>query len=244
MNVLICTNLNRDADRSVTERVSAFLTERGVAVSGCTLANFGERLTAEPELLIVLGGDGTILRLAPAAAGLNVPVLGINLGNVGHLCAFSREDTERGLERYLSGSFTIERRMMLDVDGSPALNEAVIHRGANPRPIRLTASCYAGELRGDGLIAATPTGSTAYSLTAGGNVAPPTSERILLTPVCANLNATAVSPDTEISITLTGEVTATLSIDGAEPATLDVGSTVRIRKSQYSTKLVKLSDGW
>jgi len=191
-------------------------------------------------LVIALGGDGTILRAAHSAAPRGLPVLGINIGGIGFLSAFSGANAEHGLKQFLAGKFTVEDRMMLDADGKLALNELVIHRGANTRPIQLEVNGLE-HIRGDGLIVATPTGSTAYSLSAGGQVVDWERQNILLTPICANIRPSVLPPDKEVTITLQGEVSALLSIDGLEPEHINIGSTIHIKRSEFYAKVVRVT---
>jgi NAD+ kinase len=237
MTISIYTNYTRDPNGAVTLQVSDLLRSHGVTVN-----EFG---VGGSDFIVALGGDGTILRIAPNAARLGVPILGINLGGVGYLAAIPRDELNNGLERFLNGNFTIEPRMMLDVSGTIALNEVVIHRGETPRPILLTVSDSAtssllSPLRGDGLIAATPTGSTAYSQSAGGIPIDATLNRILVTPICARRDPIVLDADAELTVTLTGEVPATLTLDGGEPRKLHLGDSVHIKRSELVTKMVKL----
>jgi NAD+ kinase len=246
MNALICTNPSRDADGAITERVYSFLVNHGVAVAKCGMSDIDTLSGDGYSLLIVLGGDGTILRSAPYAAKADALLLGINIGSVGYLSAFGRNELEQGLARVIGGEYKIEARMMLDVMGKLAINEAVIYRGLNPRPIHLKADVVTGaerlsrNIKGDGLIIASPTGSTAYSLYAGGKSAEPTSEQLLFTPVCADTSAEVILVNAEITVTLEGEVTAALSIDGCEPQLLNIGDSVIVKKARHSLKLIKL----
>jgi NAD+ kinase len=211
-------------------------------------------LVREVDLLVVLGGDGTLLAVARALDERPVPILGINLGTLGFLAAVSLDEMEDALVRALAGEIAIEPRLRLDVrllrrGAAPrrwlALNDAVVTRGASARIIDLAVRAD-GQLvttyHADGLIVATPTGSTAYSLSAGGPILVPGVSSIVLTPICphALTQRPLVLPETErIEIDFDargGEVL--LSVDGQEGATLAPGDRVSIERSAHPALLV------
>jgi NAD+ kinase len=212
-------------------------------------------LAREADLVVVLGGDGTILAVARAIEERRVPILGINLGSLGFLAEVPVDEMERALERALAGEMRIEPRMRLDVEHERAgsivqrwrvLNDAVItNRGELARIIDL-ATCADGQpvttYHADGLIVATPTGSTAYSLSAGGPILLPGVASFVLTPICAHTltQRPIVLPDTvclEVRVhTLGGEVQLTL--DGQEGARLEEGDRVRVRRSPHPVGLM------
>lgn len=150
---------------------------------------------APPDVLAVLGGDGTILRAVHLCERWDIPILGINLGRLGFLAEVEPEDVEQMLVCLRQGAYTLEKRMLMQValpDGQqmPALNDVVISRGSCARMIALEASASNGELIdryiADGLVISTPTGSTAYSLSAGGPIVSPDVNCLILAPVCAH----------------------------------------------------------
>ena len=210
------------------------------------------------DLLIAFGGDGTILHLARASAMRGVPVLGVNLGSLGFMSDL--EVGEMGLLKELSrGRYRREKRMMLDVSvlregrtvyQNSALNDAVVSKGAVARVIRLQVS--AGEERlgifsGDGVVVATPTGSTGYSLSAGGPVVEPTAQNFVISPICAH---TVFSKSFVLSAAGTVTVApaeanrkqAFLSVDGGKAFSLRQGDKVRVCRSRYETELLRLTD--
>ena len=211
-------------------------------------------LVGAVDLLVVLGGDGTLLAVARALDERPVPILGINLGTLGFLAAVSLDEMEDALVRAIAGEIAIEPRLRLDVrllraGAAPrrwlALNDAVVTRGASARIIDLEVRAD-GQLvttyHADGLIVATPTGSTAYSLSAGGPILLPGVPSIVLTPICphALTQRPLVLPERErIEIAFDargGEVL--LSVDGQEGATLAAGDRVSIERSSHPTLLV------
>lgn len=211
-------------------------------------------LVREADLLVVLGGDGTLLSLARAAGDREVPILGINLGTLGFLAEVPIDEMGAALERALGGGMAIERRMRLDVglgrSGAAArswiaLNDAVITKGASARIIDLETRAD-GQLvttyHGDGLIVSTPTGSTAYSMSAGGPILLPGVASIVLTPICphALTQRPLVLPDgavVEVVVHARGG-DVQLAVDGQEGATLEEGDRVTIRRSPVATLLV------
>jgi NAD+ kinase len=211
-------------------------------------------LVREVDLLVVLGGDGTLLAVARSLDERPVPILGINLGTLGFLAAVSLDEMEDALVRALAGDITIEPRLRLEVRlvrraAAPrrwlALNDAVVTRGASARIIDLEVRADGQPVttyHADGLIVATPTGSTAYSLSAGGPILVPGVSSIVLTPICphALTQRPLVLPETErIEIAFDargGEVL--LSVDGQEGAPLAAGDRVTIERSAHPTLLV------
>lgn len=209
----------------------------------------------DADYLIVLGGDGSIIQVARACVGLDVPIIGINYGKLGYMAALGSEDIE-SLRQILDGDHVIQSRMMLDVDVikndkivkslTCALNEAVVSNGPIPHLVEFDLYCdghLAQHIRSDGIIVATPTGSSAYSMSAGGPVMDPSLSSICATPICPHhLNARPVifSGDSvlEIKNARCRNNYIYLSVDGKEVFEIDSGDTVRIAKSKNSAKIV------
>jgi NAD+ kinase len=199
------------------------------------------------DLLVAVGGDGTMLRSAHLCAPEGVPILGINLGRVGFLYQVGRTDWEEYFSRLLEGNYWIERRMMLRAEhwrsGDPlsnwhALNEAVVCRGQNIRPVHISASV-------DGLIAATPTGSTAYALAAGGPILPPELRNILLVPIAPHLSvdrAVVLSEGSTVSIQVHSDSGSVLCVDGQTPVHLEQKDIVKVRVGDFSAQFVRFGD--
>jgi NAD+ kinase len=211
-------------------------------------------LPGQVDLLIVLGGDGTLLSMARAVGDLGVPLLGVNLGGLGFLTATTLEEMFPALEAYLGGRMAIEERMLLAArvirKGQPlceyaALNDVVITKSAMSRIIDLSVSVdgrYATAYRADGLIISTPTGSTAYSLSAGGPILFPTMDAVVLTPICSHTltNRPIVVPGTDrIEVTLLADQEVMATIDGQVGVGLREGDTVEIRKAASRIRLVR-----
>jgi NAD+ kinase len=214
-------------------------------------------LARESDLLLVFGGDGTMLRAARDIAGSPTPILGINIGGLGFLTAVPSGEFARALKQIWSGNFKIESRALIEAAGicngkkicETALNDIVVSRGAVSRLIALDVGVD-GELitryRCDGLIISSPTGSTAYSLAAGGAVVLPTAEVFALTPICPHAlsNRSIILPlSSKISVKAISPHPATiLSADGKVVAELDANDEVTIRRSRRAIRLMHLAD--
>jgi NAD+ kinase len=212
-------------------------------------------LARKSDLILVFGGDGTMLRAARDLAGARTPLLGVNIGGLGFLTAVPSRQLARALNHIWRGEFSYESRAMIEVTGNCngkrvvecALNDIVVSRGALSRLIALDVSAD-GEIitnyRCDGLIVSSPTGSTAYSLAAGGAVVLPSAEVFTLTPICPHAlsNRSIILPlDAVISVKAASPLPATLlSVDGQVVADLDEGDVVTIRRSRRLVRLVHL----
>ncbi len=210
----------------------------------------------ELDLVITLGGDGALLGGARWAGPAGVPVLGVNLGRLGFLTAVTLEELSAALGRIVAGDYVLDTRMALDVrsvhrsgssDRYYGLNDAVIHKGGLVRmvPVRVWVDEEEiGLYRADGVIVATPTGSTAYSLSAGGPILDPRQDAIVVTPICPHTMAVrplVLPPGSEICVEVgspTEEIN--LTIDGQVGATLKPGDRVTARKADEPVRLVRL----
>ena len=203
----------------------------------------------DADVIAVLGGDGTIMRAAHLAGNHNVPMIGINLGRVGYMAELDDSEIEL-LSGYFEGNYREEERMMLTVraEGKSyyALNDAVFH-AKNKHMTRITLKCNGNtvnEYRGDGLIIATPTGSTAYSMSAGGSVIDPRLKCICVTPICPQaLGAKPLvfAPDSRLTLTAESPE-CMLTVDGGEPLTLKSGSEAEVFRSRRSLRMIKLKE--
>lgn len=214
-------------------------------------------LAREVDLLIVFGGDGTMLRAAREIAGSHTPVLGINIGSLGFLTAVSSAEMRRALNRIWSGQFRIESRHLLEASGvtaagkvsQTALNDLVIGRGAATRLIELDVAVDGQPLtryRCDGLIISSPTGSTAYSLAAGGAIVFPTAAVLELTPICPHTlsNRSLILPRTStISVKVISSKPQTiLSADGQTICELACDDLIALRSSRKTVRLMHMAD--
>jgi NAD+ kinase len=214
-------------------------------------------LAREVDLLLVFGGDGTMLGVAREIAGSPTPILGVNIGGLGFLTGVPSAELARALKCVWNGEFRFESRALIEASGvgngkkilASALNDIVVSRGAVSRLIALDVSVD-GELitryRCDGLIISSPTGSTAYSLAAGGAVVLPTAEVFAMTPICPHAlsNRSIILPlSAKISVKVINPLPATiLSADGQLVGELDTGDEIVIRRSRRAIRLMHLAD--
>jgi NAD+ kinase len=222
------------------------------------LAQVGARLDGLSgiDALVTLGGDGTLLRGARLLAGRSVPILGVNLGRLGFLTTCGSEDAEAGLRLLATGDYVAEARMTLaaraeDPSGSTrqewlALNDFVLHKGGFARVVRLSVAINGesiGVYAADGVIISTPTGSTAYSLSAGGPVVVPTVESIILTPISAHMLAVrplVIPADAEVTVaTLENPEQLLVTVDGQVGTDLALGEKLVVRRAPNPVLIVR-----
>ncbi|MDH4100404.1 MAG: NAD(+)/NADH kinase [Nitrospirota bacterium] len=224
------------------------------AVSIGETGYYREDIVARAELIIVLGGDGTLLSVARAIGSRGVPILGVNLGSLGYLTEVPLEDLYPALKRYLAGEYEVEERAMLTASvfrhnekvlEHTVLNDAVITKGVIARIIDLDTYVnrhYVSTFKSDGLLVATPTGSTAYSLSAGGPILYPTLGAMILTPICPHTltNRPIVLPlDSTVEVILkTEDADVSLTLDGQVGFNLKYRDVVEIRCAPHATKLI------
>ena len=217
-----------------------------------------DRELPNASMAICFGGDGTLLHMAKTATRHGIPVLGVNIGTMGFMAELESSELSQ-LSRIATGDYTIDNRMMLDVTvhrdrdiifHDLCLNDVAITKGAVARIVHLAVKCdevQAMECGGDGVVVATPTGSTAYSLSAGGPIVEPDAHSILVTPICAHDVASrciVASDKRTISVTMTQNArrNAYLSVDGGKALRMNMGDVATIRKSNLCTQLVRLKD--
>ena len=260
--VILCPNPYRDKGLAAAKAAESILKDVGLTAVYCLpfRPEGGEGQFGVPlrplqqelrgsDLVVAFGGDGTILHLARAASMRGVPVLGVNLGSLGFMSDLESGELEL-LKNLATGQFRREKRMMLDVSvwregrtvytGS-ALNDAVVTKGAMARVVRLQVTA------GDGVVVATPSGSTGYSLSAGGPIVEPTARNFVISPICAHSVFTK-----SFVLSASGTVTVApaelnrkqvyLSVDGGKAFALRQGDQVRIGRSRYETELLRLTD--
>ena len=252
--------------REIVASLVGWLQARGLAVTmdketaslvpeACAMAVTRPELAMHADFLVVLGGDGTLLSVARAVGELGVPLLGVNLGGLGFLTAITLEELFPALDAFLTGRLVIEDRMMLlarvrrrdrDVAEVLALNDVVIMKSAMSRIIDFSVSVdgqAATGYRADGLIIATPTGSTAYSLSAGGPILFPTMDAVVLTPICAHTltNRPIVLPGTQrIEVAIQTNQDVMLTVDGQVGFALREQDTVEVRRAGPRVRLIRM----
>lgn len=261
MNVSIIANPRKEKIYPVCRALIPWLEKRGAEVfiskevaqelKGVKKAYKREEVAQKGDVLIALGGDGTLLEAVRLLGGRDIPILGVNAGGLGFLTEVTLEELYPLLKNVLKGKFEIQERAMLEVTlpGAPkksfALNDAVITRGAFSRVLRLKLYIE-GELSNvylsDGLILATPTGSTAHSLSAGGPIVHPRLKVIILSPICPHTltNRPLIIPgDKEITVEIDREkVEVSLTIDGQVWKSLSPGQKIKIRMAKRVVKLI------
>ena len=217
-----------------------------------------DREIQNTELVICFGGDGTILHMAKTATRRNVPILGVNIGTMGFMAELESSEMDQ-LARLAKDDYVLDKRMMLDVVVQRdrdiifhdiGLNDVVITKGAVARIAHLGVKidgASAMQCSGDGIIVATPTGSTAYSLSAGGPIVEPEASNILITPICAHdvMSRCMVASDRRkitVELVQNARRNAFLSVDGGKAMRLNMGDVTTIKKSNLETKLVRLKD--
>ena len=269
--VILCPNPYRDSELKVCRQSRDMLESLGMQTSVCLpfqREGYGEELglpmrplqqeIRQADLLIAFGGDGTILHLARTVALHSVPVLGVNLGSLGFMSELEVNELDR-LRDLAQGRFTVESRMMLDVSvlregrqvyNNIALNDAVVSKGSIARVVRLDIFTEEGRLTkvgGDGIIVSTPTGSTAYSMSAGGPIVEPTSRDIIVTPVCAHQLSTrsmVLAPERLVTVQLPrgSRKHLYLAVDGGKALRITGTERVEISCARQSTRLIRLTE--
>ncbi len=247
-------NVRVERSLALTQEIAAWLEAQGVQAWHCSTPAYPAS-HAPADLLITLGGDGTILRVAQHAAPDGIPLLGINLGRVGFLTEANPEDWPSALQRVLSGEGYVEKRMMLCVtlvrEGvtiaqEQALNDAAISRGALARTVRLSTFVDGALLTryvADGLILSTPTGSTAYAYAVGGPILPPWLENIVMIPAAPHLSLDrpfVLDAEAVIEVRTETEIPGMLSVDGRMEGDLENGDVVRVERSKMSAQFLRL----
>ena len=270
--VILTPNPYRDNDFSTVRAAMKILRDSGVEVRLCLPFEVDRsyelprdlrfhRLDRElpgASMVVCFGGDGTILHMAKAATRQGIPILGVNIGTMGFMAELESSELNQ-LARIATGDYTIDERMMLDVTvhrdrdiifHDICLNDVVVTKGAIARIVHLNVECdgvKAMECGGDGIIVATPTGSTAYSLSAGGPIVEPEARNIIITPICAHMVGTRCIVTSEkrvitVGLTKNARRNAFLSVDGGKALRMNLGDVATVKKSHLTTKLVRLQD--
>lgn len=259
--LVIIPNDTKDKDLAVTKALVSYLggkaelfMEEKFKDSGLAAKYGNDDIYKEADAVIVIGGDGTMLQVANPCGAYNIPVMGVNMGRIGFMTEVEIDELESCCDRLLSGDYRLEKRMMMDIAVEQsgevkgifsALNDVVISKTDAKM---ISVELYANDNKinaytADGIIIATPTGSTGYSLSAGGPVADPCMELFLASPICAHMlnSRPAVMPaDKDIVLRLSGG-SATVTVDGIETVRISGGDRVKITKSKKSVDIIKMS---
>ncbi|MGI6669217.1 MAG: NAD(+)/NADH kinase [Acetivibrionales bacterium] len=264
----IITNNCRDKDYKNTRCLAESITKRGctAVVTDEVARNAGigepcgdeDDVVDKSDMIICLGGDGTFLKAARRVYGKDLPMLGINLGNLGFLTEVDRDNIDNAVEKIFRKEYEIEERMMLEAviyrkGAEPlrdvALNDVVIARGAVSRIMNVKTyinNIFVDMFPCDGLIVSSPTGSTAYSLSAGGPIVEPDMDLLLITPICPHIlysRTFVAKPDSKVKAIVNEEYRcgAMVTLDGQEGYDINGGDYVEVNKSSHSIKLIKIN---
>ncbi len=271
-NVILTPNPYRDKNFQTVRAAMQILKEAGIQSRLCLPFEIDKsyelpkdlrfsRLDRElqnAEMVICFGGDGTILHMAKAATRKGIPILGVNIGTMGFMAELESTELDK-LALLAQGNYTLDHRMMLDVTiqrerdiifHDICLNDVAVTKGTVARIVHLDVKCdgvQAMESGGDGVIVSTPTGSTAYSLSAGGPIVEPDARNILITPICAHdVGSRCIITSDKRVITVemvkNARRNAYLSVDGGRAFRLNMGDVATVKKSHLETKLVRLKD--
>jgi len=264
----IIPNLSKDNNLYLTESIVKWLLDNnqevlinnGIALKlgKPELGSKNEDIYMNSDFIIVLGGDGTLLNIARQSACYDVPLFGINLGHLGFLTEVEAEEMFPALEKLIKGEYEIEKRMMLEAtvetdniekERSVALNDIGITKGPFSRIIRLGIYIndnFVDLYSADGVVISSPTGSTAYSLSAGGPIVSPDVEVMIITPICPHIlhsRSIVVSNNDEVKVEICNNNTEVmLTIDGQQGYKLKAGDIVTVRQAKCYTNLIKLRD--
>lgn len=264
----IITNLEKDPDLKHTSELASCVISMGgeakLASEVSKIIGIGEScpdddaVIESSDMVVCLGGDGTFLKAARRIYKKSIPILGINLGNLGFLTEIDKNEIPHAMEHIFKGEYKIEERMMLDVEihksgcdiiRDVALNDAVISRGAISRILHVKTyinDAFVDSFPGDGLIVSSPTGSTAYSLSAGGPIVEPDTDLIIISPICPHIlySRSFITKDTSTVTAVVDENfqhNAMVTIDGQEGYDIRGGDSVKISRSEHSIKLISIN---
>lgn len=267
----IIANKEKDKGLEKTKAMAQFLELRGkkcgytgierVFDDDEEVSRISSKIGDDVQAIISLGGDGTFIQISDIASRKNIPIIGVNMGNLGYLCEVEKEKAFDALEKLINDEYEIEKRILLS--GEPtiasitmkrvhALNDIVIARKGRLGLIDIKVSVNGNALyscAADGMIICTPTGTTGYNISAGGPIVAPYSKSIILTPICAhslNVRPIVLSDEDEIEVELLGEslkpnMSAEVSFDGDKARPMNAGDKIKIRKSYAEAKIIRLS---
>lgn len=263
----IVTNTSKDREMEMTMHIKDYLEKHGKKcviaekLSGAVKEHRVERdflsdIPEDSECIIVLGGDGTMLQAARSAAYLDIPLIGVNLGTLGYLAEVEKSGVDDALRRLLAGDYEIEDRMMLYGDGCDkhdyALNDIIVTRRSALSTINFDVyvnNLFLCNYHADGIVISTPTGSTGYSMSAGGPIVEPSGSMILITPICPhtiNARSMVLAADTKISVVIRegrdgSNQEAVAYFDGSGQIDMNTGDRIEIERSDKTTKIIRLN---
>lgn len=269
MNIGFITNKDKDIELKFTKELIKFILKNNatpiltkqmakqIDLKCITVLDI-RQLFEKADFVIVLGGDGTILRVSKTSAYFNSKILGINMGTLGYLTDVEKDNAFEAIEKTLNNNYTIEKRMMLDVivenskietESKSVLNEVSVISSGVSRMIKISVSIngnFVDTYRADGIIISTPTGSTAYNLSAGGPILKPDTELIIINYICPHAlfaRPYVISGNDEVSISIVGENdTANMSLDGQKIVPINPYEVIKITKSNFYTNIIKTNN--
>ncbi len=263
MRIGLVSNKFKDVDYSFTKSVIKYLNEKGIEPVvhfeiECSEVKFstiiGQDFFEQIDCLIVMGGDGTLLKVSYCCSKQDIPILAVNLGTLGYLANVERDEVFEGIDRLLSGNYVIDERMMLEgsyrnqsnIFTQLALNDFVVTKGLMSKVVFLDVTInenHLGLIRGDGIIISTPTGSTAYNLSAGGPILEPSSNTFVVTPICSQTASfpIVISADDELKIKVTYRSASDIALacDGEIVKYINNNDEITIKKAKETVKLIK-----
>ncbi len=264
----IITNALKDKELHVTKKIIAYISEKGGAASyAASVDAKGSHMILKKdvptgtECILVIGGDGTLIRAARDTGDLGIPLIGVNLGKLGYLCELEENTISWAIDELFANHYTVEDRMMLGgyalkkqhtTEEHTALNDIVIHRAGALQIVNLNVSVngeYLCSFKADGIILATPTGSTGYNMSAGGPIVEPQARMILMTPINShtlNSRSIVINPEDEVTIELgmrrsEKDEQVVVSFDGDYEVKLEVGDKIVVHQAKDSAKILKIS---
>lgn len=259
----LITNEVKDPKHRYSGEVTAYLEAHGAVVEGEVSGEMAEhvKLPSKIDCVIVLGGDGTLLKAARDIVEYEIPLIGINLGTLGYLAEVEISNIENALDKLIRGEYTKEERMMLagsvyykekEEENNFALNDIVISRCGSLQILQIDIYVngrFLNSYSADGMIVATPTGSTGYNLSAGGPIVEPGARLLLLTPICPhtlNTRSIVLSPEDEVTIEIpagreSAVQTVEANFDGTHKVTLKTGDKIVVKKASGTTGILKLN---
>lgn len=267
----IIANKRKDKDLEKTKAIAQFLELRGkkcdytavdrVFEDDAEISAIAAKIKDDVEAVISLGGDGTLIQIADIASRKGIPILGVNMGNLGYLCEVEKDKVFDAFEKLINDEYEVENRMLLSGETTissikmpkvHAINDIVIARKGTLGTLDFKVSVNGSQLytcAADGMIIATPTGSTGYNISAGGPIVAPYASSIILTPICAHsltVRPIVLSSEDEVEVELLGEsfkpnISVEVSFDGNKAKPMNAGDKVSIRKSYTQARFIKLS---
>lgn len=267
---LTITNVHKDQGGRLTEAIAAYIRQKGGTCTCFWSAGEQEEeaapklseISSKTQCALVLGGDGTLIRAATRLVESRIPLIGVNLGTLGYLCELEEKNVFEAIDRLMAEEYLLDQRMMLEgfgyqaekkTEAKIALNDIVIHRRGPLSMVRLKVSVngeYLNTFCGDGVILSTPTGSTGYSMSAGGPIVAPKAQMILITPINPhdlNSRSIVIGAEDEVTVELAArrhqkDETAEVSFDGDHAKKLEVGDRVVIRKASETARICRISN--